>query len=60
MVIWDSEAINEWVEDGFPESAGYVRLMPFRSALRAMARGLSRFHDLHLEAALRKTYRQVE
>lgn len=57
LVLIESEVINEWLEDRFPESK---RLLPCSPSLRAQARILSRFHDLYLESTLRKTYTQVE
>ena len=55
MVIGESEVINEYLEDRFPAPA----LLPKDPEGRARARGISRFHDLHLEPPLRALFPQL-
>lgn len=55
QVIGESEVINEYLEEKFPTPS----LLPGDAEARARARGLSRFHDLHLEPPLRATFPQV-
>jgi glutathione S-transferase len=51
-VIVESEVINEYLEERFPEPA----LLPSDALGRARVRVVSRFHDLYLEPALRVLY----
>ncbi len=55
-VLVESEVINEYLEDRFPEPA----LLPKDPAARAAVRFVSRFHDLYLEPPLRALYPQAE
>lgn len=52
VMIGESEVINEFLEDKFPQPA----LLPKDPAARARARMLSRFHDLYLEPPLRAMF----
>ena len=54
-VLSESEAINEYLEERFPEPA----MLPSDSRARAKVRFLSRFHDLHLEPLVRRLFAQV-
>jgi glutathione S-transferase len=54
-VLSESEAINEYLEECFPEPA----LLPRDPRARAKVRFLSRFHDLHLEPLVRRLFAQV-
>ncbi len=51
-VIGESEVINEYLEDKFPDSA----LLPDEPLERARVRSFSRFHDLYLEPPLRTLF----
>lgn len=52
MVLSESDAIIEYLEDRFPSPA----LLAGTAAERARIRFLSRFHDLHLEPPLRALF----
>jgi glutathione S-transferase len=54
-VIAESETINEFLEDKFPEPA----LLPKDAEGRARARTISRFHDLYLEPPMRALFPQL-
>ena len=51
-IVVESEVINEYLDDRFPEPP----LLPADPLARARARVVSRFHDLYLEPALRAMY----
>lgn len=55
MVIPESEVINEYFEDKFPERP----LLPKSPEGRAQVRILTRFHDLYLEPPLRVLFGQM-
>ena len=55
LLIGESEVINEYLEDKFPQPA----LLPKDPEGRARSRILSRFHDLYLEPPLRAMFGQV-
>ena len=55
FVLSESEAINEYLEERFPEPP----LLPRTLAARARARFLSRFHDLYLEPPVRGLFPHV-
>jgi len=55
QIIGESEVINEYLEDKFPDKP----LLPKDPEGRARARGFSRFHDLYLEPPLRALFPQV-
>lgn len=55
LVIGESEVINEYLEEKFPEPS----LMPKGAEARARTRGIGRFHDLYLEPPLRALFPQV-
>ena len=55
FVLSESEAINEYLEECFPEPP----LLPRTPAARARARFLSRFHDLYLEPPVRGLFPHV-
>jgi glutathione S-transferase len=55
QIIGESEVINEYLEEKFPTTP----LLPKRAEDRARSRGISRFHDLHLEPPLRALYPQA-
>ena len=52
FVLSESEAINEYLEEIFPEPA----MLPRDPQLRARLRFLSRFHDLYLEPKVRALF----
>ncbi|MBI4514707.1 MAG: glutathione S-transferase family protein [Deltaproteobacteria bacterium] len=54
-IIGESEVINEYLEDKFPDKP----LLPKDAEGRARARGVSRFHDLYVEPPLRALFPQV-
>jgi glutathione S-transferase len=54
-VIGESDVINEYLEDKFPNPP----LLPKDPEGRARARGFSRFHDLYLEPPLRVLFPQA-
>ncbi len=56
MVIPESEVINEYLEDRFPERP----LLPNSPEGRARVRIFTRFHDLYLEPPLRALFYQME
>lgn len=55
QIIGESEIINEYLEEKFPEKP----LLPRDAEGRARSRGISRFHDLYLEPPLRALFPQV-
>ena len=55
QIIGESEVINEYFEEKFPEKP----LLPKDAESRARSRGISRFHDLYLEPPLRALFPQV-
>lgn len=55
LVLSESEAINEYLEERFPSPA----MLPRDPQQRAMTRFLSRFHDLYLEPPVRALFGQV-
>jgi glutathione S-transferase len=55
QIIGESEVINEYLEDKFPQKP----LLPRDPEGRAKSRGISRFHDLYLEPPLRAMFPQV-
>lgn len=55
-VLSESEAINEYLEERYPEPA----MMPADLELRARVRFLCRFHDLYLEPRVRALFPQVK
>ena len=55
QMIGESEVINEYLEEKFPTTP----LLPKSAEERARSRGISRFHDLHLEPPLRALFPQV-
>lgn len=60
-MLVESEVINEWLEEAFPDPPLLPPSGPDVQAARARAhaRLVARFHDLYLEPALRKLYPQV-
>jgi glutathione S-transferase len=56
VLIGESEVINEYLEDKFPDPP----LLPKDPEGRARSRGISRFHDLYLEPPLRAMFGQVD
>jgi len=52
LVLSDSEAIAEYIEEAFPDP----RMLPDQLDARAKARERSRFHDTRLEPALRALF----
>jgi glutathione S-transferase len=55
QIIGESEIINEYLEDKFPNPS----LLPGGPEERAKIRGFGRFHDLYLEPPLRALFPQV-
>jgi len=55
MLIGDSEAIAEYLNEKFPKPA----MLPDNLQTRAKVRELSRFHDTRLEPALRALFSEV-
>lgn len=55
LVLADSEAIAEYIEEAFPN----IPMLPEAVQLRAKAREKSRMHDTRLEPAVRAIYPQV-
>jgi glutathione S-transferase len=55
-VLSESEVINEYLEDRYPEPA----MLPQDPEQRARVRFLCRFHDLYLEPKVRALYGQVK
>lgn len=55
FVLWESEAINEYLDEVFPEPA----MLPADPKARGFARAFSRFHDTRLEPALRALFSQI-
>jgi glutathione S-transferase len=55
-VLSESEAINEYLEEQYPEPA----MMPVDLQLRARVRFLCRFHDIYLEPRVRALFAQVK
>ena len=56
LLLSESEAINEFIDESWPEPP----LMPRQPLARAQARYRSRFHDLHLEPAVRALFPYVK
>jgi len=56
LLIGDSESINEYLDDYWPDPP----MLPDTAAGRARVRDLSRFHDTRLEPALRALFAQVD
>lgn len=56
FMLSDSEAIAEYLEEGFPD----VPMLPDTPKLRAKAREFSRSHDTRLEPAVRALYPHVD
>lgn len=54
-VLSESEAINEYLEERYPQPA----MLPQDLRLRAQVRFLCRFHDLHLEPLVRALFAHV-
>ena len=52
LIIGESETINEYLEDKFPEKP----LLPKSPEARAKVRTFTRFHDLYLEPPLRALF----
>jgi len=55
MIVAESEVINEYLEDKFPEKP----LLPSSPEDRAVVRTFTRFHDLYLEPPLRALFGQM-
>lgn len=55
QIIGESEIINEYLEEKFPNPS----LLPKTAEERARVRSFSRFHDLYLEPPLRALFPQV-
>ncbi|MEA2626608.1 MAG: hypothetical protein QOD06_2653 [Candidatus Binatota bacterium] len=55
QVIGESEVINEYLEDKFPQKP----LLPKDAESRARVRSVTRFHDLYLEPPIRALFPQV-
>ncbi len=55
QIIGESEVINEYLEEKFPDPP----LLPKLPEARAKVRGFGRFHDLYLEPPLRALFPQV-
>src|SRR6266404_5918414 len=55
QMIGESEIINEYLEEKFPQPA----LLPKEPEARARTRAISRFHDLYFEPPLRALFPQV-
>lgn len=55
FVVWDSEAIVEYLEEAFPQPA----MLPADLQHRAFARALARFHDTRLEPNIRALFPHV-
>ena len=55
-VLSESESINEYLEERYPTPA----MLPQDLQLRAQARFLCRFHDLHLEPKVRALFAHVK
>jgi glutathione S-transferase len=55
-VLSESEAINEYLDERYPEPA----MMPAEPQLRARVRFLCRFHDLYLEPRVRALFPLVK
>ncbi|HSR57910.1 MAG TPA: glutathione S-transferase family protein [Candidatus Binataceae bacterium] len=55
MIIPESEVINEYLEEKFPEKP----LLPKSPEARAHVRSFTRFHDLYLEPPLRALFGQM-
>jgi glutathione S-transferase len=55
LVLSESEAINEYLDEAFPEPA----MLPGGAAARARLRQLARFHDARLEPPLRTLFAHV-
>ena len=55
-VLSESEAINEYLEERYPEPP----MLPCDPQLRAKVRFLSRFHDLYLEPRVRALFAHIK
>ena len=55
QIIGESEVINEYLEEKFPQKP----LLPKDAEGRARSRGIGRFHDLYLEPPMRALFPQV-
>lgn len=55
QMIGESEVINEYLEDKFPEPA----LLPKDAEGRARTRSFTRFHDLYIDPPLRVLFGQI-
>ncbi len=55
QIIGESEVINEYLEEKFPQKP----LLPKDPEARAKVRGITRFHDLYLEPPLRALFPQA-
>ncbi len=55
QIIGESEVINEYLEEKFPQKP----LLPKDPEARARVRSVTRFHDLYLEPPLRALFPQV-
>src|SRR5437879_5558094 len=55
QILGESEVINEYLEEKFPQKP----LLPKDAESRARVRAISRFHDLYLEPPLRALFPQV-
>jgi glutathione S-transferase len=55
MIIGESEVINEYLEEKFPNPP----LLPKSPEARARVRGFTRFHDLYIEPPLRALFPQI-
>ncbi|HKV55165.1 MAG TPA: glutathione S-transferase family protein [Candidatus Binataceae bacterium] len=55
LIIAESEVINEYLEDKFPNPA----LLPKSPEARAKVRSFTRFHDLYLDPPLRAMFGQL-
>ncbi|MDF1586887.1 glutathione S-transferase family protein [Marinimicrococcus flavescens] len=56
LVLAESETINEYLEEAYPEPP----LLPEGTVARALARQLARFHDTRLEPVLRGLFPQMD
>ena len=55
LVVGDSEAIAEYLEEAFPDPA----MLPCKTGERAKVRELSRFHDTRLEPEVRRLFPHI-
>ncbi|MDX6751404.1 glutathione S-transferase family protein [Geminicoccaceae bacterium 1502E] len=56
LVLAESETINEYLDEAYPEPP----LLPDATVARALARQLARFHDTRLEPVLRGLFPQMD